>query len=405
MPPPVPSTRCFEDDEAMGDEPIRIVGGGIGGLTTALCLLHRGIECEVHERAPELNEIGAGLGLWPAPLTVFDQLGIGDAVRALTGPWEDAGLRRADGTFMVRYTADEMTARLGGPTIGVHRGELQALLLSALPDGVVHTGRACTGVVPRPDQVVVRFADGGEERASALIAADGRRSVVRNQLFGDTPLHDCRAVGWRGTAPPRPGSAWSCAAGETWGGDIVFGVLPLSEGRMSWYAAARSFLGGGGRDELRSRVAHLHDPVAALVDATPDDQIWRDAIDDLWPVRSWVHGRVALLGDAAHPMAPDLGQGACQAILDAWSIATELSVDPRDPPAAFKRYQRSRRSRAAGVTLVARALTNGGGFRGGPMAKIREGTLSRMPPSLLLRGLRAMAAGGRSAPRTPAGSR
>ena len=117
---------------------------GIGGLSTALCLRQHGIACEVHERAPELNEIGAGLGLWPAPLAVFDQLGLGDAVRDLTGPWEEAGLRRADGSFLVRYTADEMTARLGGPTIGVHRGELQALLLAALPEGVVNTGRACT---------------------------------------------------------------------------------------------------------------------------------------------------------------------------------------------------------------------------------------------------------------------
>src|SRR4029079_8824016 len=104
--------------------------------------------------------------------------------------------------------------------------ELQALLLHALPSGVVHTGRACVGIEARSDDVVVRFDDDHEERASAVIAADGRRSVVRNQLFGARPLHDCGAVGWRGIAPARS-AGWSCATGETWGGDIVFGVLPL----------------------------------------------------------------------------------------------------------------------------------------------------------------------------------
>ena len=149
------------------DEPIRIVGGGIGGLTTALCLRHHGIGCVVHERAPELNEIGAGLGLWPAPLAVFDRLGLGDAVRDLTGPWDEAGLRRADGSFLVRYTAAEMTARLGGQTIGVHRGELQARLLAALPDGTVSTGRACTRIEPRSTHVVLHFEDGGTRWAPA----------------------------------------------------------------------------------------------------------------------------------------------------------------------------------------------------------------------------------------------
>ena len=224
------------------------------GSTTALCLRHQGIACEVHERAPELNEIGAGLGLWPAPLAVFDRLGLGDAVRDLSGPWEEAGLRRADGSFLVRYTADEMIARLGGQTIGVHRGELQALLLAALPDGRRPHGAGVHG--RRAEVRSRRPAVRRRQRARAAGGDRGRRSPlgraepgVRREPAARLPGR--RLAGHR-TGPARVG--WQCATGETWGGDVVFGVLPLSRGRMSWYAAARRFLDDGGRDELRDPV-------------------------------------------------------------------------------------------------------------------------------------------------------
>lgn len=375
------------------DGPVRILGGGIGGLTAALALRQRGIDCEVHERAPELAEIGAGLGLWPNALRVFDRLGIGDKVRSLSGPWEVAGLRRADGRYLLRYRPEEMAARLGEPTIGVHRGELQALLVNALPDGVLHLGQESVSVHDEPGGPVrVRFTDGTEVEAAAAIGADGRRSRVRAGLFGDRPLHQLRAVGWRGTAREPQGAGWGLQIGETWSGKERFGILPISDGRVTWYAAAPSFLRGGGRDELLERFGHLHDPIPALIEATPDEAIWRDQIDDLFPMRRWVRGRVALMGDAAHPMTPDLGQGACHAVLDAWALAAALD-DLGDPAVAFEHYQRTRRRSATKMVLIARTASASAGKGGRIGNAMAESMVAALPPKLALRGLSAAVAG------------
>ncbi len=375
------------------DGPVRILGGGIGGLTAALALHQHGIDCEVHERAPELAEIGAGLGVWPNALAVFDRLGIGDKVRGLSGAWQVAGLRRADGRYLLRYGPEEMSARLGEPTIGVHRGELQALLVNELPDGVLHLGQESVSVEDEPDAPVrVRFVDGRVLHAPAVIGADGRRSRLRAELFGERPLHQLKAVGWRGTVQEPDGAGWGRRIGETWSGKERFGILPISGGRVTWYAAAPSFLADGGKDELRQRFGHLHDPIPALIEATPEEAIWRDQIDDLFPMRHWVKGRVALMGDAAHPMTPDLGQGACHAILDAWAIARALS-ERGNPAVAFERYQRARWRSAARMVMIARTASSSAGSGGRVGNAVAEAVVARVPRRLALRGLARVVAG------------
>jgi 2-polyprenyl-6-methoxyphenol hydroxylase-like FAD-dependent oxidoreductase len=373
----------------MGREPIVIIGGGIGGLTTALALLRHDIPCAVFERAPELHEVGSGVGLWPNAMQVLDRVGVGDSVRALSGVWRVSGIRNKSGALLNGFGVDEFTRRLGEPMVGVHRGELQMVLKHALPDGVLHTGRECAGVEAKGDHVEVRFVNGDPVVGQVVIAADGNRSVIRQTLFGDRPLKDLGMLGWRGTLvdPPDFGGF----SGEIWGNGASFGFLPMSGNRVSWFGGADGHPPAT-KDFLRERFADWRDPIPEVIDKTDENMIWFDRLYDARPRRQWVKGRVALLGDAAHPMSPFLGMGACQAILDAWVIAEELSKSS-DDEAALVRYQRRRRTQASVVQLAAHGGVASSRPRPRAIQSLFEASIRVVPNRLSLRGLSMLARG------------
>lgn len=374
-------------------QPIAIIGGGIGGLSTALALHRRGIDCSVYERAPEIHEVGSAIGLWPSALRVFDGLGIGDDVRALGGKWRYGGLRRSDGRYLMKYTAEQFAERLGEPMLGVHRGELQALLLHSLPDDMTHTAKELASFDDHRDGVTARFVDGTKIETPALVAADGRRSTVRSELFGSADLHDCGVMGWRGTpAPAPPGSDWDEFVGEFWGPEGRFGILSIGGGRVCWFGVARQFRSGK-LDEVTERFGHWAYPIPQLIAATSEEHVWRDRLDDLWPRLRWTKGRVALLGDAAHPMTPDLGLGACLAIMDAAVIAEELAKGA-DVAHALKRYNKRRRAKTATVVAVARAMTIGTRSENPTSVRVRSRLASfGPPPAIMLRQFKFLADG------------
>ncbi len=368
---------------------VAVIGGGIGGLTTAVALQRHGIACTVNEQAPELHEIGAGVALWAPALAMIDRLGLGPAVRALGRPWTVAGLRRPDGSFLVRYTGQELASSLGAATIAVHRGELQSALLAALSPGTVHTGRRCDTIEHRRDgRIAVRFTDGAVVVADAVIGADGQRSVTRAILFGNrgARLRDCRYGSWRGTAVQPPMSDWHTVVGETWGATGRFGFVPISRSRIAWYAAVDDGARGE-RGALRTCFGDWHEPIPSLIDHTPDEHLWFDRIYDRWPLRHWSVGPITLLGDAAHPMTPELGQGACQAILDAGAVADALARSS-DPTAAFYDYERARRARAWLLTLTARLISAVGRPDGAIGDDLRSRVLALAPDRLVLSQLR-----------------
>ncbi|EPJ37639.1 putative FAD-dependent urate hydroxylase [Streptomyces afghaniensis 772] len=302
-----------------------MIGGGIGGLTAAAALHLCGWRVTVLERARSLEPVGAAISLSPNSLRALDVIGLGDEIRDLAAWSGDGGLRTPSGRWLSRSSADAAAERFGGPLVLLHRATLVERLTALLPADAVRTDAAATladsGETGRPARVTT--AD-GELEADLVVGADGVRSAVRRALFPGHPGPVYSGfTTWR-VVIPVPGAAF--ASHETWGRGRIWGTHPLKDGRVYAYAAAVTPAGGRAPDdekaELLRRFGDWHDPVPAVLAATRREDVLRHDVHHIAePLPAYHHGRVALVGDAAHAMPPTLGQGGNQAIEDAIVLA------------------------------------------------------------------------------------
>jgi len=370
-----------------GDRRAVIIGGGIAGLTTTIALRQVGIDALTFDEAPELREVGAGLWLWANALSVFRELGLEPAVRRLGAAPFTSGIRSLDGRWLTRFPPDVVERRWGAPTIAVLRADLQELLLASLPRDHVGLNAPATELHQNEDAVTVSFQDGKKVVCDALVGADGLHSVVRGRLFGVHPPRYRGYAVWRGVSPGGPGIRDSS---EYWGQGQRFGLIPGRDRLVIWYASANAPEGTADADgpaaALLQRFGTWPDPIPDVIAATPEHTIVKRDVHDRPLTRRWVVGRVALMGDAAHPLTPDLGQGACQAIVDAKAIADSLATT-RDVGAALADYERRRRRSAAAATVSSRYLGAIGQLEHPLVCRVRNAALRATPLSLQLRRL------------------
>ncbi|MFD0153765.1 FAD-dependent monooxygenase [Streptomyces sp. NPDC055721] len=365
-----------------------VVGGGIGGLAAAMGLRRIGWKVTVVERSPVLDDAGAGISLHANGLRALDVLGVGDAVREAARPQYTGGTRVPSGGWLSRMDGAALERTLGTPIVGIRRSVLHRLLRAALPPECLVTGAEGTAVDRTdPDRVRVAVGDGVRD-ADLVVAADGVRSAIRAQLFPGHP-----GPAYSGSTVLRAitdGPVELASDFElTWGQGAEFGHIAFADGRAEWHAVLGSPSGVRYPDALaamRDRFADWHDPIPALLDATrPDAVLHHDIHELVEPLPSFVAGRVALLGDAAHAMTPNLGQGACQALEDAATLAAALAAAP-GVDAGLARYDAERRPRSQAVARAARQAGRMGQRLTHPLAVSVRNTVLRLAPSRVTLG-------------------
>ena len=369
---------------------IVVIGAGISGLATTVALQRRGHKVTVIEERTDTSS-GAGISIWPNALAALDEIGLGDAVRAAGGRVTAGALRWRDGTWLRHPAKERLVKALGEPLVVIRRSALTRVLADALDDGTVHHGLSALQIVTTADGVRITVSDNTTRDASAVIGADGTRSVVARHLSGALADHYVGYTAWRGVA--------DCAidpdvAGEVLGPGIEFGHVPLGSDRTYWFATERAPAGQVARqgelDYLKTRFASWADPIPAVLAATDPGGVLRNDLYDRDQARQWSRGPVVVVGDAAHPMRPHLGQGGCQGLEDAAVLARFVDGDD-DVAAAFARFAAFRRPRVRALVRESKLIGQIVNLRPAFLSGLAGRATVLMPEAMMTRHLAAVA--------------
>ncbi len=301
---------------------IMVAGAGIGGLAVAAALRDAGHKVRVFERSPELRVAGTGITLAANAMKALQVLGLADKALLAGHVVRHADIRTSKGRVLAKLPMRRMEARVGLPSIGIQRTALLEILHEAAgPENVTTSARAA-GYRNEDGGVVLLFADGTEARGDLLVGADGNRSAIRDRLREPSPLNYTGYTCWRGNADITPAQLGCDGFFEAWGRGARFGGVMVGPGEFTWYAAKNEPAGGADTPatiaaRVRADFGDWAEPIPSILAATPAERMFRLDIADRTPDARWIDGRVALLGDAAHAITPNMGQGACQALEDA----------------------------------------------------------------------------------------
>ncbi|MFR9753181.1 FAD-dependent monooxygenase [Nocardia sp. 004] len=370
-----------------------VLGAGIGGLTTAAALRQAGFGVELYEAAPELRARGFGLSVQANAMNALRTLDLGIDERLLDrgGRVESFRFCQPDGTPIRVLPVHRLDAKLGAPAVALHRVDLHEVLLEAIGDTPTFVDAKATRFIDDGDHVRVEFADGRIAEGDVLIGADGIHSTVRAQLHGRTAPRPGNFVCWLACIPFEHRNVTRGLSAHFWGTGMRFGIHDIGHGRVYWWgtqtmSAEEAANWQGGKDDLLRRYADWAPEVRACIEQTEESAILAVPAQDRPPLAHWGRGRVTLLGDAAHPMLPSLGQGANSAIEDAVVLAKVLG-DAADPVAGLRRYEQLRADRNAMFVNGSAGLAKIEQTTNPRLVQVRDAYFRHAPTEFFLREL------------------
>jgi 2-polyprenyl-6-methoxyphenol hydroxylase-like FAD-dependent oxidoreductase len=371
----------------MTEKQFAIVGGGIGGLTLAIALQRKGFNVKIYENAAEIKPLGAGLALAANAVKALTEIGISDNILKAGNILKVVRIKDQKGSILTETNAEKLSLKFGiVNNFTIHRADLHRILIGLLEPGTLHLNKGLVDYTSESGNIMLTFRDGSSASANYLIACDGIHSVIRKKILPESNPRYAGYTCWRGVIDDIPAGIDMTETSETWGRGCRFGIVPLSDNRLYWFAC----INAKERDpemssfrihDLQHYFKNFHFPVGEILRKTPDHRlIWSDIVD-LKPLKKFAFGNIVLMGDAAHATTPNMGQGACMAIEDA-AILANCIEDHATIEEAFIRFEQKRIVRTTTIVKNSRNIGRIAQLENSMLITLRNALIKATPQSV-----------------------
>lgn len=362
---------------------IDIIGAGIGGLTTAIALKEKGFDVQIFEQAKDIKPVGAGIIIANNAMQVFEKLGLKKGIEENGNSISCVKVSKSNLDLISKVDLKYFENKYHVKNIAISRGVLQKILVDKLnSNNDIKLNHELESIVKRANGHQLNFKNGIPHQSNVLLAADGLNSIVRKTLFQNTNLRNAKQLCWRGVTTYRLPLELRNELNEAWGKGDRFGFVQISKDKVYWFAV-KSFKHNMNElsvNEIENYYKEYHPLIKEIISYTSKEKIHTDEIKDLKPINTWYNENVCLIGDAAHAITPNMGQGACQAIEDAYVLAECLSK--HNPNRAFEEFQRLRISKTHQIAKTSWSIGKLAHFKNPLAIRLRNQILKLTPESV-----------------------
>lgn len=358
---------------------IAIIGGGIGGLTTALALQKNNLDVTVYESAPEIKPVGAGIIMANNAMQVFDKLAIRHKIEKAGHKISTINITDPQLKTLSDVQLNTFESKYGVSNIAIHRADLQMILAEEIGFENIKLSKRLSKIEQKNGYQLI-FEDGTIASADAVIGADGIKSVVRHQILNIGKLRSSKQKCWRAVIESDWTEKYNHHAYEAWGKGRRFGFVKISDHKIYWYAVVNEHLVKN-PNNLAELFAEFNPEIPRMISVTPKEKIFVSDIIDLEPIYQWQKDHVCLIGDAAHATTPNMGQGACQAIEDAYVLG-KLFGEGKNVDEVFTQYEKLRMKKAHYIVNTSSAIGKISHYENSLAVWLRNALLKATPGSV-----------------------